>query len=147
MELRRKTFEELTNQELYELLRLRAEVFVVEQDCIYQDLDDRDQAGVHFFAVDQKQVVGCVRLLPKGVRFNDASIGRVVLKKELRGSGLANQLINAAIDYARSEWKEETLRISAQAHLQKFYGRFGFKTVSDEYLEDGIKHVEMVVEL
>ena len=146
MDLRRKTFTELTNEELYGILRLRAEVFVVEQNCVYQDLDGKDQKSMHFFAVDQGEVVGCVRLMPRGLRFEEAALGRVVMKKTYRGTGLSNQLIQSAIDFAATDWREHNLRISAQAHLQKFYGRFGFRTVSDEYLEDGIKHVEMILE-
>jgi len=146
MEIKRKSFDGLSNYELYGILKLRAEVFVVEQESIYNDLDGRDQASIHFFAMDHNEVAGCVRLMPRGVRFDDASVGRIVMKKEYRGTGLAVELIQAAIDFATGVWKEKKIMISAQSHLQKFYGRFGFETISEEYMEDGIPHVEMLLQ-
>lgn len=145
MELIRKTFDQLSIDELYGILRLRSEVFVVEQDCVYQDLDGKDKMSWHYFAMDNGEPAAYLRILPKGLRFPEASIGRVVLKKEYRRTGLSSKIMQAALDFAKHGLKEDTLRISAQAHLQKFYGKFGFQTVSGEYLEDGIPHVEMLL--
>lgn len=143
MQIELKTFEELSNHELYEILRLRSEIFVVEQDCVYQDMDNLDKEALHIFAIYKEQVVGYVRLLRPGTRFPEASIGRVVTKKEYRNRGISRFLMHAAIDHIETEWKLPEIKLSAQSYLVKFYESLGFKIVTEEYLEDGIPHYGM----
>lgn len=139
-----KTFRELSVNELYDLLKLRAEIFVVEQDCVYNDLDNFDKEAVHVLYVENNEIIATARLLQPGTRFADFSIGRVVVKKEKRGKGLGKALMNAAIDYCVANWKAEKIKISAQQYLQRFYGELGFVVITEMYLEDDIPHVGMV---
>ncbi len=139
-----KTFQELSVNELYDLLKLRAEIFVVEQKCVYNDLDDFDKKAVHVFYTENGEIVATARLLQSGTRFADFSIGRVVVKKEKRGTGLGKELMNAAVNYCIINWKAEKIKISAQQYLQRFYEDLGFEVVTEMYLEDGIPHVGMV---
>ena len=145
MQWKLKTFDELTKKELYEILRVRAKVFVVEQDCPYQDLDRKDYVSKHLFGeLDDGTVIACLRILPKGVSYEDASIGRLVVDPDYRRHGYARKMLKQAIDVLTNEMGESTIRISGQAYLQKFYESLGFKTVSDTYLEDIIPHYEML---
>lgn len=139
-----KTFQELSVNELYDLLKLRTEIFVVEQNCVYNDLDDFDKEAVHVFYVENGEIIAAARLLQPGTRFADFSIGRVVVKKEKRGTGLGKALMNAAIGYCITEWKAEKIKISAQQYLQRFYEELGFVVTTEMYLEDGIPHIGMV---
>ncbi len=139
-----KTFQELSVNELYDLLKLRAGIFVVEQDCVYNDLDEFDKEAVHVFYIENGEIIATARLLKPGARFADFSIGRVVVKKEKRGTGLGKALMNAAIGYCITEWKAEKIKISAQQYLQRFYEELGFVVTTEMYLEDGIPHVGMV---
>jgi len=139
-----KHFNDLSNQELYDLLRLRAEIFVVEQTCIYNDLDGLDKDAVHLIIKKDDEIVACSRLLQPGTRFPDFSIGRVVVRKNLRGTGLGIKMMEEAKNFMLKEWKAETIKVSAQKYLQKFYDDLGFSAVTKEYLEDGIPHVGMV---
>lgn len=138
-----KSFEELDNRKLYEILKLRAEIFVVEQDCVYNDLDGLDLEGLHLWLEEDNQVVSYVRMLKPGTRFPYASIGRVVTKMENRGHGLSTRIMREAIRYLQDEWQAETIKISAQKYLRKFYEDLGFVVVTNEYLEDGIPHYGM----
>jgi ElaA protein len=141
-------FDELTTTELYLILRARAEVFVVEQDCPYQDLDNKDYLALHVIGwgeVEGKQEVAAYcRVLPAGVRYKETSIGRVITTKEFRGLGLGKQLLRSALDALTAAHGSVGVRISAQAYLEAFYANFGFERVSDVYMEDNIEHVEMV---
>ena len=139
-----KAFQELSVNELYDLLKLRAEIFVVEQDCVYNDLDDFDKEAVHVFYVENGEIIATARLLQPGTRFADFSIGRVVVKKDKRRTGLGKALMNAAIGYCITNWKAEKIKISAQQYLQRFYEELGFVVITEMYLEDGIPHVGMV---
>lgn len=139
-----KYFSELTGDELYDILQLRAEIFVVEQDCVYNDLDGLDKAAVHQFIKKEGSIVAYSRLLKPGTRFPDYSIGRVVVKQSERGTGLGIKMMNDAKDYIIQEWGAVKIKISAQKYLQKFYEDLGFKIVTEEYLEDGIPHFGMV---
>lgn len=139
-----KDFESLTNTELYHILRIRAEIFVVEQNCIYNDLDNKDQIALHAIAIEAGDIVGCARILPEKTRFDEISIGRVVLSETLRSCGLGKELMLACIRYIENEMSGTRIRISAQCYLDKFYRSLGFKVDSAEYLEDGIPHVEMI---
>lgn len=144
MEYKIKTFDELTNKELYSILRLRSEIFVVEQNCIYQDMDNKDLKAYHLMAVDKGELVAYLRILNKGVSYKETSIGRVVVKKEYRRRKLGLEIINRAIDYIKDIMKENEIRISAQVYAKNLYKKAGFKEVSEEYLEDDIPHVEML---
>lgn len=144
MEITNKGFEELSLSELYEILKLRAEIFVVEQDCVYNDLDDRDQIGSHVIGVLDDKIVAYARVLPEKTRFNEVSIGRVVVDSDYRGLNLGKEIMNSCIQIIKDSGYNGDIRISAQCYLLKFYSELGFKVMSEEYLEDGIPHVEMV---
>ena len=139
-----KTFQELTTSELYELLQLRSEVFVVEQDCVYQDLDGKDQKALHVIGVKEGKIVAYTRLFNSGEYFNTPSIGRVVVKEVERKYGYGHDLIKASIKAIVDNYNETTITISAQTYLQKFYESHGFKQVGEGYVEDGIPHIRMV---
>lgn len=139
-----KLFDELSINELYEILQLRAEIFVVEQNCVYNDLDGLDKSAVHQFLKKDGEIVAYSRLLKPGTRFSEYSIGRVVVKQSERGTGLGIEMINAAKTFILNEWKAMKIKISAQKYLRKFYEDLGFEIVTDEYLEDGIPHFGMI---
>lgn len=145
MELTVKSFDELTASELYEILRVRAEVFVVEQNCIYNDLDGKDQGSIHVFITDGGSVVACLRVLPRGVYDENVRIGRVITTR--RGLGLGARVLKAGLEVARDRLGADSVTISAQTHAIGFYEKSGFQTVSDVYMEDGIPHVRMVCRL
>jgi len=136
----------LTKDQLYALLRLRAEVFVVEQDCPYQDLDDKDQTAIHLLGLtDDGRLAAYTRILDKGISYGEyASIGRVITAPFARGKGLGRQLMEESVRVLHQHYGQQPIKISAQAHLQAYYGSVGFRTVTEEYLEDGIPHVGMV---
>lgn len=139
-----KRFEDLETLELYNILKLRSEIFVVEQECIYQDIDDKDKFAYHmFYKDDNGNIIAYLRILDIGQRFNSISIGRLVVKDSYRLKGLAKDIMKQAIDYIVINLKQNYIKISAQFHLKNFYGSLGFKKCSDVYLEDGIEHIEM----
>ncbi len=144
MEWKLKKFEELTIGELYEILELRNAVFIVEQECPYQDCDGNDKNSYHLFLEDNDNIIAYSRILKKGVSYDEISIGRVVVNKSYRGKSIARELLTRGIEFVKETLKETEIRIGAQAYLTDFYGSLGFKAVSDEYLEDGIPHVEML---
>ncbi len=148
MRIYQKQFNELTINELYDLLRLRAKVFVVEQQAAYQDLDNKDQESIHLFIKnDEDVIVSYVRVLPRGLSYEtDASIGRVVTDPDYRKNKYTKALISQGIQIILNEFKTRTIRISAQTYLIDYYSTFGFKVVSEEYLEDGLPHKEMLLE-
>ena len=139
-------FEELTLVQLYKIMKLRQEVFVVEQNCPYLDADDKDQESFHLVSWDkQGAAVAYVRLLPKGVSYEKyASIGRVVTSKSIRGSGGGKKLMQEALVWSEKLFPGAPLKISAQSYLLKFYRELGFQPVGEEYLEDDIPHWAMV---
>jgi ElaA protein len=139
-----KHFSELTTIELHNILQLRAEIFVVEQDCVYNDIDGLDKEAIHQFCEKEGEIVAYSRLLKPGTRFPDYSIGRVVVKNSERGTGLGIKMMEEAKTFILEEWKAEKIKISAQKYLQKFYGDLGFEVVTEEYLEDDIPHVGML---
>jgi ElaA protein len=136
---------ELTAGQLYAVLAARIAVFVVEQNCAYQDLDGLDADAEHLIAWSGPDVAGYLRVLAPGTRFADPSIGRIITTKPFRGSGLGRELVAQGIERARQRYPGRPVRISAQQYLEKFYADFGFATVSEPYLEDDIPHVEMVL--
>jgi ElaA protein len=142
-----KSFEELSNTELYTILRLRAEVFIVEQNCPYLDMDGKDQSSFHLMGLNDKhELAAYARLLPAGLAFKEASIGRVLSSSAARGSGAGMELMQTAIQYIHKKFGEVPIRIGAQLYLKKFYERLGFVQVSEMYLEDDIEHIEMLRE-
>ena len=141
-----KTFNKLTKIELYSLLRLRAEVFVVEQDCPYQDVDNKDQKALHVFAVENEEVIAYTRVFKPGDYFQEASIGRVVTKPSYRGTGLGQKLMQNTIDFIENSTISKPIRISAQTYLIQFYESYGFKKVGIKYEEDGIPHIGMLLQ-
>ena len=140
-----KSFCELSLDELYDILLLRAEVFVVEQDCPYQDLDGNDRQAVHVFAVQEAEIVACLRVFLKDD--GNATIGRVVTSKKVRGTGLGKTLMLEGVECARNLYPGRKCIIHAQCYAIGFYEKCGFAVCSEEFLEDGIPHKEMMLQL
>lgn len=148
-----KKFSELTNDELYEIMRLRQEVFVLEQNCLYPDLDNLDQDCWHALsyaksdAPDNKPlIVAYLRILPAGAIFDTIAIGRVLVREDLRKDGLARELLVETLDFIKNQLGEKHIKLSAQQYLIKFYESLGFHIISEGYLEDGIPHIDMETE-
>jgi ElaA protein len=137
-------FDALSLQELYDLLQLRTEVFVVEQQCLFQDMDGTDAQALHLLGLRGQQLVACARCFPAGIKFTEAGIGRVITRSNVRGTGLGHVLIDKAIESVGTVWGKQAIRIGAQARLKDFYSGHGFVDVERPYLEDGIEHLEMV---
>lgn len=140
-----KPFNELSVQELYKSLALRNEVFVVEQNCVYQDLDGYDDKALHIMISENDELIAYARIFDKGIKYETASIGRVVVSPSKRNLNLGRVLVNTAVDAIHKHFNTEEITISAQEHLQKFYAMHGFVTTSEMYLEDDIPHVEMQI--
>lgn len=136
-------FNELSLSELYQILQLRSEIFVVEQNCVYNDLDGNDELAYHSMVKENGSVVGYARMLPAGTRFKTTSIGRLVVNMNYRGKGLARKIMNETSEWAYKNWNINSIDISAQKYLKDFYLSLGYKIISDEYLEDGISHFKM----
>lgn len=141
-----KAFEELTLDELYDIMQLRTNIFVVEQNCPYPELDGKDKNCLHVFATQHGQVIAYARIVPPGLSYKEISIGRVVVDAAHRKDGLGKILIALTIEKIEEEFDQQPIQIGAQTYLKKFYGSFGFEPVSEEYLEDGIPHVDMIRE-
>ncbi|GAB4075072.1 GNAT family N-acetyltransferase [Barrientosiimonas marina] len=141
-----KSFQELTNDELFALMKLRVNIFVVEQACAYSELDDYDRQALHYFAEDDGDIVANVRLLPRDTAFKEPSIGRVVVAPEYRGGGYGRRIMQKAMHYIAGQWHEPVIKLSAQTHLKSFYGELDFRQLSDAYLDSGISHVDMIWE-
>jgi ElaA protein len=139
-----KAFQDLTVFELYELLKLRSEVFVVEQNCVFQDMDDKDQKCSHLMLFVDSQLVGCSRLVPAGVSYQEMSIGRVITAASVRGKGLGKVVMELSIEACRQLFGGGDIRIGAQTYALGFYAALGFVAAGDTYDEDGIEHIEMV---
>lgn len=139
-----KTYQELTKEDLYSLLQLRSDVFVVEQDCAYQDVDGKDQIALHVLGFLDNKLIAYTRLFKPGEYFKLASIGRVVVAKNNRQNKFGYQIMEASIKAIKDYYKETTIKISAQCYLKKFYNNLGFKQIGEEYLEDGIPHIAMI---
>jgi ElaA protein len=137
-------FSDLRLTELYELLQLRSEVFVVEQACIFQDMDGADAKAMHLLATSGGRLVAYARCFAAGVKFKEASIGRVITRSELRGSGAGHVLVRQAIDSITQHFGPQAIRIGAQARLENFYRQHGFETTGEPYIEDEIPHIEML---
>ncbi|KKB74672.1 MULTISPECIES: GNAT family N-acetyltransferase [Bacillus] len=144
MDWKLKSFEELSKEELYQIVKLRIDVFIVEQDCPYHELDDMDQKAHHLYLAEGSAILAYCRLFRSGEVYDEASIGRVIVRSRDRGKGHAKALLDKALSFLENEWKEKAVKIKGQDYLRSFYGSFGFKEVSEVYLEDGIPHVDMV---
>lgn len=136
-------FEELTAAELYEMLKLRVDIFVVEQNCPYPELDNLDQQSVHLAYRENGKILAYARLVPGEIKYGVPSIGRVIVSPDARGRGLARELIRRSIDFIFTEWRPEEIRLQGQLYLKEFYQSFGFDPISDVYDEDGIPHLDM----
>jgi ElaA protein len=140
-----KHFSELSALEYHHILFLRTEVFVVEQNCPYQEVDEKDVVAFHLFGLNKnKEVVAVTRILPQGVSYKEVSIGRVAIKKTYRGKGLGDELLFESFLAILHYFGEQSIRISAQEYLVKYYSAHGFKKIGEMYLEDDIPHVEMI---
>ena len=139
-----KTFSELSTLQLYAILQLRSEVFVVEQDCVYQDIDDKDQNALHVIGIKNEKVVAYTRIFKPGDYFTIASIGRVVVAKNERSHGFGFQIMEDSIKTIENTLKETSIKVSAQTYLKNFYLSLGFQQVVGNYLEDGIPHIAMI---
>jgi ElaA protein len=144
MELIVKRFEELTVEELYEILKIRVSVFVVEQNCPYQEIDDRDKHSFHVYLKDDDGIQAYLRVVDKGISFDEVSIGRVIAVK--RRCGIGSKILSEGIKIAKDKFKATTIKIEAQSYAKKLYEKQGFRQVSEEFLEDGIPHILMILE-
>ncbi len=140
-----KKFEQLEPHELYNLLKLRSKVFVVEQNCVYLDTDDKDQLSWHLYGSVNAEMIAYARIIPPGICYLQASIGRVVTDPSYRKYGYGKSLMEIAIQKTYEQFNVDEIRIGAQLYLLSFYTALGFKQVSPEYLEDGIPHIEMLL--
>ncbi|MGA8785585.1 MAG: GNAT family N-acetyltransferase [Polaromonas sp.] len=137
-------FHELTSVELYAVLRLRSEVFVVDQVCIFQDMDGADLEAMHLLGTLEGALVAYARCFAAGVKFAEASIGRIATRDSVRGSGVGHALVEKAATCLFRQWGSQAIRIGAQARLEGFYRQHGFEKAGPQYLEDGIPHIEML---
>ncbi|MFI8377784.1 GNAT family N-acetyltransferase [Leeuwenhoekiella sp. NPDC079379] len=144
MEIKILEFNQLDIHMLYELLQLRSAVFVVEQDCVYQDIDDKDQKAIHVLGYKEGNLVAYTRIFNKGFYFDEASIGRVLTKRDQRKYGYGKLIMQASINELESRFAINIIHISAQTYLKKFYNELGFVEFGEAYLEDNIPHIKMV---
>lgn len=144
LKIKGKYFNELSIDELHDLLQLRSEVFVVEQDCVYQDIDGKDQIALHILGFKKGNLVAYARAFKPGDYFPEAAIGRVVVHESERDSKYGYDIMKATIEAIKHNFETETIKLSAQTYLTNFYENLGFKKEGKEYLEDGIPHIAMV---
>ncbi|WP_163831340.1 GNAT family N-acetyltransferase [Spartinivicinus ruber] len=146
----KKPFQALTTDELYACLALREQVFIIEQNCVYQDVDGADPSCFHLLGWQQvdgeSQLAAYLRIAPPGLKYEEASLGRVATANFTRGQGLGKELLSVALEWIVDLYPKKPIRISAQAYLERFYQDFGFRSVSDLYDEDGIPHLEMLMQ-
>ena len=140
-----KAFPELTLDELYALLRLRNEVFIVEQNCPFPDLDGKDQDSHHLLGHSEGTLAACTRIMPPGLAYEHASVGRVAAASGVRRSGVGRELMQKSLDVVEDLYGKVPIQIGAQLYLKNFYESFGFRQVGDGYLEDGIPHISMIL--
>tara|TARA_B100001287_G_scaffold31021_1_gene22132 strand:- start:5027 stop:5467 length:441 start_codon:yes stop_codon:yes gene_type:complete len=142
-----KTFSELSTKELYKILRLRSEVFVVEQDCVYQDMDNKDQKAIHLLYKQEEEIIGYTRIFKSGDYYENPSIGRVVVVNNKRGNELGKKIMLESINFIKENFVGKKIELSAQKYLDKFYKDLGFDVEGEEYLEDGIPHQRMFIKI
>lgn len=146
MEIIVKTFHELTIYELHELLQLRSEVFVVEQDCVYQDIDGKDPKALHIILKKSDRIVAYTRCFAPGIYFDEAAIGRVVVAVNERKHGYGHDIMEASVNAIKTRYNTNSIKLSAQTYLIQFYESHGFIVQGETYLEDGIPHIQMLKE-
>ena len=140
-----KSFQELSLEEFHDIIALRIQIFIIEQNCPYQEVDGKDKLAHHlFFKNEMDEIIAVTRILPQGISYEEVAIGRVVVHEDYRGTGLGSQLMSDSMNFVRDKYGEVPVRLSAQKHLENYYGNHGFKSTGKEYLEDGIPHVEML---
>jgi len=139
-----KTFNALTNSQLYQILNLRLEIFVIEQDCFYQDMDDKDQKALHFFKEENQKIIAYTRIFKPGDYYEEAAFGRVAVKESKRSTGLGHILIDKTVEQIEKTIGKVPIKIGAQLYLKRFYEKHNFIKISEEYLEDGIPHIHML---
>lgn len=142
MRLEIKAWNQLSSKEINDIFSLRSEVFIVEQECIYQDVDGKDEKADHVLLTINNQLVGYTRVFNKNIYFKDASFGRAVVKKSHRGEGYGHLLVEKSLEHLKTN-KQSPIKISAQSHLKEFYSSHGFVAKGEEYMEDGIPHTAM----
>ena len=142
-----KKFSELDTEDLYQILRLRSEVFVVEQDCVYQDIDNKDQNAIHLYYKENDKIVAYTRIFKAGDYYENPCIGRVVVSKKNRGNDHGKKIMIDSMEYIKQNIKGEKIELSAQKYLDKFYKDLGFYKIGEDYLEDGIPHQRMIFDL
>ena len=147
MKITVKNFQELSVEELYQILRLRSEVFVVEQECIYQDMDGKDSLAVHILGMEDEKIIAYTRIFGPGDYYDQPCIGRVVVDKQRRGEEKGKEIMEVSIKYVKENYQDKEIVLSAQKYLEKFYKDLGFFVEGDEYLEDGIPHQKMILKL
>tara|TARA_B100000780_G_scaffold70724_1_gene47245 strand:- start:317 stop:769 length:453 start_codon:yes stop_codon:yes gene_type:complete len=140
---KQKKWEELNKKNLHEILLVRSEVFVVEQNCVYQDIDNKDPKAIHLYGKIKNKIVAYSRIFNEGDFYKEISFGRALVLKNQRGKGLGDELVQKSIEIIKGNWPNKKVKISAQAHLNNFYKKHGFIEKGKEYLEDGIPHVSM----
>ena len=143
MEVCIKRFEALSAEELYEILKIRVAVFCIEQNCLYQDLDYKDKSAYHIYIKESGKIKAYLRVLDKGISFDEVSIGRVLTTE--RGAGFGNKILEEGIKVAKEKMNTDTIKIEAQSYAKGYYEKFGFTQVSEEFLEDGIPHIQMML--
>ncbi len=144
LEIKIKSFSQLNTSELYKLLQLRSEVFVVEQDCVYQDIDGKDDKALHIIGYSKGELVAYTRCFAPNIYFEEAAIGRVVVKQNARKHKFGHEILKASIKAIAEEYGTGAIKLSAQTYLIKFYESHGFKEIGQGYLEDGIPHIAMI---
>lgn len=140
-------YQDLGTDRLYEILKLRSEVFVVEQKCAYQDLDNKDEKALHLVGEENNKIIAYTRIFKKGDFFKNSSIGRVLVKKEYRNKDYGRKIMTSSIEKLKKDSKEQKIELSAQRYLLKFYSELGFEKTGEEYLEDNIPHVKMILKI
>jgi ElaA protein len=138
-------FDELNTQQLYQILRLRQLVFIIEQDCLYPDLDDLDQQSVHLCAWKDGELLAYLRSLPPGLDYAESALGRILVSERARGLKLGRELVQRGVALNQRTWPGSDIKIGAQAYLEKFYQDLGFETIGEIYIEDGIPHIKMLL--
>lgn len=142
MEVYVKRFEELSVEELYEIIKVRIAIFSLEQNCLYQDLDEKDMNAYHVYIKENDKIKAYLRVLDKGISFDEISIGRVLTTE--RGLGLGNKILEEGIKVVKEKMGADKIKIEAQSYAKGYYEKFGFRQISDEFLEDGIPHIQMI---
>jgi ElaA protein len=142
MRLEAKAWDQLSRKEINDIFSLRSEVFVVEQECIYQDIDGKDEKADHVLLIINNELVGYTRVFNENIYFKEASFGRAVVKKNYRGEGYGHLLVEKSLEHLKTN-KQSPIKISAQSHLKEFYSSHGFVAKGEEYMEDGIPHTAM----